>query len=88
MVAVINVNAYPFLTFLDLTCHLEDKGIGAFWLHCPPVSKEIKLGSSAQETSASAGKNIRVVLVPWKCGLTSISVGVDICEVPRYHCDR
>ena len=34
MVAVISVNAYPFLAFSDLTCHLEVTGIGVFWLHC------------------------------------------------------
>ena len=35
VVAMISVNAYPFfLAFSDLTCHLEDTGIGAFWLHC------------------------------------------------------
>ena len=34
VVAVINVNGYPFLPYLDLTCHLEDTGIGIFWLHC------------------------------------------------------
>ena len=28
------VDAYPFLAFSDLTCHLEDTGIGVFWLHC------------------------------------------------------
>ena len=33
VVAVICVDAYPFLVFLDLTCHLEGTGIGAFWLH-------------------------------------------------------
>ena len=31
MVAVINVDAYPFLAFSDLTCHLEDMGIGVFF---------------------------------------------------------
>ena len=31
--AVISVDAYPFLDFLDLTCHLEDTGIAVFWLH-------------------------------------------------------
>ena len=30
MVAVISVDAYPFLVFSDLTCHLEDKGMGVF----------------------------------------------------------
>ena len=34
MVAVISVDAYPFLAFSDLTCHLEDIGIGVFSLHC------------------------------------------------------
>ena len=34
VVVVINVDAYTFLTFSDLTCHLEDTGIGVFWLHC------------------------------------------------------
>ena len=34
VVAVINVDGYPFLAFSDLTCHLKDIGIGVFWLHC------------------------------------------------------
>ena len=34
VVAVINVDIYPFLAFLDLTCHHEDTGIGVFSLHC------------------------------------------------------
>ena len=34
MVVVIIVDVYPFLAFSDLICHLEDMGIGAFWLHC------------------------------------------------------
>ena len=33
VVAVISVDAYPFLAFSDLTCHFEDTGIGGFWLH-------------------------------------------------------
>ena len=32
--AVTGVDAYPFLAFSDLTCHLEDMGIGISWLHC------------------------------------------------------
>ena len=38
MVAGISVDAYPFLAFSDLNCHLEDTGIGVFWLHCAWVS--------------------------------------------------
>ena len=34
MVAVIKVYAYSFLAFSNLICHLEDIGIGVFWLHC------------------------------------------------------
>ena len=34
VVAVISVDAYPFLAFPDLTCHFEDTGIGVFWLRC------------------------------------------------------
>ena len=34
VVAVIGVDAYPFVAFSDLTCHHEDTGIGIFWLHC------------------------------------------------------
>ena len=34
VVAVISVDAYPFLAFSDLTCHLDDATIGVFWLHC------------------------------------------------------
>ena len=29
-VAVISVDAYPFWAF----SHLEDTGVGVFWLHC------------------------------------------------------
>ena len=34
MIAVISLGVYPFLAFSDLTCHIEDTGIGAFWLCC------------------------------------------------------
>ena len=34
MVAVISVDAYPFLAFSDMTCRPEDMGVGVFWLHC------------------------------------------------------
>ena len=54
-------NTYSFLAFSDLTRHLEDTGIGAFW---SPDSRETELESSNQEDSPSARKNIGVVLVP------------------------
>ena len=31
---MISVDAYPILALSDLTCHLEDIGIGVFELHC------------------------------------------------------
>ena len=34
VVAVISVDAYSFLAFSDLICHLEDTGIFVFCLHC------------------------------------------------------
>ena len=34
VVAGISADAYPFLAFSEMTCHLEDTGIGVFWLHC------------------------------------------------------
>ena len=34
VVAVISVDAYPFLAFSDLTCYLDDTVIGVFWLRC------------------------------------------------------
>ena len=34
MVAVLSLDTYFFfLAFSDLTCHLEDTGIGVSWLH-------------------------------------------------------
>ena len=33
VIAVINVDASPFLAFSDITCHIEDTGISVFWLH-------------------------------------------------------
>ena len=51
--------------FSDLTCHLEDTGIGTFLVAlCRLIdSKETKLRSSDQEASPSGDKNIRVVLM-------------------------
>ena len=58
MVAVISVDAYLFLVFLDLTYHLEDARTGVFWLHCAPDSKETELGSSKQEVQHQLVKTL------------------------------
>ena len=34
VLAVISVDAYPFLAFSELTYHLDDREIGVFWLYC------------------------------------------------------
>ena len=34
LVVVIRFDTYPFLAFSNLTCCLDDTGIGVFWLHC------------------------------------------------------
>ena len=34
VVTVISVDVYLFGGFSDLSCHLEDMGIGVFWLQC------------------------------------------------------
>ena len=84
---MISDDAYPFLDFSDLTCHLEDTGIGVFWLHCAADSKETELRSSDKEASLSACKNTRLVLVPcctWKCVSTAISGGVDISKAQGF----
>ena len=65
MVAVISVMLILVLAFSNFACDLDDTGIGVSGCTVPPHSKETKLGSSNQEASSpSAGKNIRVVLVP------------------------
>ena len=80
---MIRVDAYSFLNFSDLTCHLENTGIGV-----PPDTKDTELGSSDQEVSPSSGKNTRIVLMPcraWKCVPTAISGSVDMFEVSGCH---
>ena len=77
VVVVTNVDAYLFLAFLDLTCHLEGKEqVFSDWI-VPPDSEETKFGTSDQEASPSAGKNTGVVLVPChtqKCALQPFSM--------------
>ena len=60
VVAVISIDVYPFLAFSNMTCHLE------VFSGCtvPPDSKETERGNSNKVPSPSAGKNIRVNLVP------------------------
>ena len=48
MVAVISVDAYPFLTFSDLTCHLEDTGIGGLVPLCCLIVRRLNLEISTK----------------------------------------
>ena len=85
---MISVDAYLFLVFSDLTCHIEDAGIDVFWCIVPPDSKETELGSNNQESSPSAGKITGIVVMPCcarKCVPTAISDGAVISKVPGYH---
>ena len=59
MVAVISVNAYPFSAFSNLTYHLEDTRVVAFWLHC--AAKDTKLRSSDNEASTKSDFIVRSV---------------------------
>ena len=34
VLAVISVYAYSFLAFSELTCYLDETGIGVSWVHC------------------------------------------------------
>ena len=64
LITVIIVDGCAFLVFSDLTCHLEDTGIGVYCgCTVPPDSKKTKLGSSDQETSPSAVENTGVYLL-------------------------
>ena len=85
VVAVINVDAYPFLLThtSPVTLRIQEQVFSGCTV--PPDIKETKLGSSNQEASPSAGKNTRIVLVPWKCVPATISDGVDISEVTGCH---
>ena len=59
MVAVISAYTYHILAFSNLTCHLEDMGIGV-----SVCTVQTKLRKSDQEACPSAGENTWVVLVP------------------------
>ena len=54
----------------------------------PPDCKETKLGSSNEDASPSAVKDIGIALVAyraWKCIPTAISSGVNISDLPGSH---
>ena len=74
----IGLDAYPFLVFSDVTCHIEDTEIG---VSCHLIVRRLN----------SSGKYTRIILVAchtWKCVPTAISAGVDISEVPGHHLSR
>ena len=89
VVAVVSVDAYPFFWLSQTwpgTLRMQEWVLSGCTVL--PDSKETKLGSSNQEVSPSAGKNIRVVLVPfcaWRCVPTATFSGMGISEVPVCH---
>ena len=67
VVAVISVDAYPFMAFSNLNCHLEGMGIGVFLFalcHLIVRRPNLEVIWIDQEVFPSAGKNTGVVLVP------------------------
>ena len=80
VVDMINVDAYRFWAFPDLTSHFENTGIGVFWLHYPQDSKETELGNSDQEVSPS----VLETCCTWNYVPTAISGGMDILGVPAF----
>ena len=84
---MISLNAYPFLAFSDLTCHLKETRLSVFLLHSV-TCKETELGSSGREASPSTGENTSIVFVSccaYKCVTTAISGVVDVSEVHVCH---
>ena len=63
MVAVISIDAYLFLAFSDLSCHIEDTQQVFSGCTVPSDTNKTELESSDQEASPSVAKNTGVVLV-------------------------
>ena len=85
MVAVIIVDAYPFLAFLDLALSRWGYRNGCFLVIVCRLTVEKLNGSSDQEAPPTAGKNAGTFLelyLLWKCLLTATNGGVDIPKVP------
>ena len=85
VVAVISVDTYPFLVFLDLTCGYRKMIQEQMFSGCtvPPDIKETELGGSNQEVSLSSGK-IPGQFYAMQCMEVcprAISSGVDISVV-------
>ena len=84
VVIVINVDDLLFWLRQIWPVTLRIQGSCSLVALCRLIVRRPKLGSSDQETSPSAGKNTRIVLVQcraWKCVPNAISCGVDISEV-------
>ena len=77
MIAVVSVDAYPFLALSDLTCHLEDMGICVFWLYC--VTKEVRRPNLEEATKKFLHQQVQktwVNLVP--CSRTKCHEFLDV----------
>ena len=67
---MISVDAYPFLAFSDLTCHLEDTEIGASGCTVPP---DVRILNLEVATKLLLHQQVKILS------------GVDISEVPGCH---
>ena len=83
MIAVISVDAYPFLISQTWPVNLRVQEQVFPGCTKPPDSKETELGSSDQEASPSAGKNARIVLVPCHAWSVSLQLFLVVWIFPR-----
>ena len=58
MVAVISVDAYHFMAFSDMTCHLQDTRMGVFWLKLVSAIFTKFLFFSPHDSSLKTMKNV------------------------------
>ena len=85
VVAVSSVDAYPFLAFTDLTCHLTGCRNTCFLVAlCCLIVRRPNLEEATKRLLHQQVKTgiVLVLCHAWKCVPTVISSGVNISEVP------
>ena len=89
VVAVISIDAYLFLAFSDLTCHVEDTGIRFFLVAlCGLIVRRLNLEVATKRLLHQQEKywgSFSVMFAHGSVSLQLISGGVDISEVPACH---
>ena len=86
VVVGISVNVYSFLAFTDLTCHLEDTGIGFFLVAlCCLIVRTPNLEVATKWLLHQELKILRVSYSACKCVPLAISGSVNVSKIPRCH---